>query len=282
MEQHWHSIISQQWIADNLDSDTLILADCRFSLADSGEGRRLYQEGHLPGAYHFDLEQDLSGPLQAHGGRHPLPDPELLAGKLRQVGIDEQCLVVAYDDQLGAGAARFWWLLRYLGHGNVGVMDGSFDLWVRQGYPVSTDIPHSKPAPFAAHVQPYRKAEVDDVRKQVPNGKAILVDAREATRFQGIEEPIDPKAGHIPGAVNVFWKDNVDSQGRWHFHAVKDMARHLSPDQEIIVYCGSGVTACPVILGFEELGFTHVRLYAGSWSDWISYPDNPAAGLGQT
>jgi thiosulfate/3-mercaptopyruvate sulfurtransferase len=272
-------IVPMNWVLARLYEPDVAIIDGRFQLADREAGLRSYRDGHIPGALYLDLEQDLSAPVSDHGGRHPLPDPNELAAKLGKLGIRRSTRVVAYDDQGGMVASRIWWLLRYLGHPQVYVMDRGFSAWRAAGYPVTADPPAVRvPAPYEAQVQPHMLADVDDVREASQTGRACLIDSREPKRYLGVEEPIDPVAGHIPGAVNRFWRDNLTEDGRW--RPVQELAQRfadLPRDRELIVYCGSGVSACPNVLALDEAGFCNVKLYAGSWSDWISYPENPVA-----
>jgi len=271
-------ILSIDWLLNNLSAPDVVIADCRFQLGQVDAGRQAYGESHLPGAIHFDLDQDLSAPIGEHGGRHPLPDLATLALKLGRAGISRDTKVIAYDDQGGAMASRFWWLLKYLGHEQVFVLAEGFSAWQREGHPVDGLQVTPVPATFIANPQADMLVGVADVRAKLGQAGTILLDSREAVRYRGESEPIDKAAGHIPGAINKFWKDILDLEGR-----VKDAAAlvanyaELPSDQEIIVYCGSGVTATPNVLGLSEAGFKNVKLYAGSWSDWISYAENPVA-----
>ncbi|MBB6733932.1 sulfurtransferase [Cohnella zeiphila] len=271
-------IVSMKWLLARLYEPDLVIADCRFLLGQPDAERQAYEESHIPGAVYLDLERDLSAPLGEHGGRHPLPDAAELAGRLGRAGIGNDTRVVAYDDQGGAMASRLWWLLRYLGHDQVYVMDEGFSAWKREGYPVNADQKVLIPATFLATVQHNMLVEVDEVRESLGSDDVLLIDSREAPRYRGEAEPIDKKAGHIPGARNRFWKGVLDEQGR--FKDEEALGEHfadLPRDKEIVVYCGSGVTATPNVLALSEAGFEKVKLYAGSWSDWISYEENPVA-----
>ena len=266
------SVVSSAWLYEHLEDEQIAIADCRFSLTEPSLGRQQYQTAHIPGAYYLDLNQDLSSPLSKHGGRHPLPNPDKLADKLSAMGIDSQTLVVAYDDSRFAFAARLWWLLRYMGHQRVAVLDGGFQSWVNAGYPVTNVIPPSKEGNFIPHLEPSRVVDIEHVRarKDLPN--VALVDARESDRYLGEREPIDPIAGHIPGAVNYPWQEVTDAQGNLKSVAEqRDRWQNLEQAEEILVYCGSGVTACVNLLSLETAGIPNGKLYAGSWSDWISY-----------
>lgn len=273
------NIVSMKWLLARLYESDLVIADCRFQLGNPEAGRSAYEQGYIPGAVYFDLEKDLSAPVGEHGGRHPLPDKGELAVKLGKAGIDKSVRVVAYDDQGGAMASRFWWLLRYLGHEQVYVMDQGFTAWKQAGYPVTDAAPPIRvPKTFVPRLQEEMAVGVDEVRLAIREGSDILIDSREAPRYRGEVEPIDRVAGHIPTAKNRFWKDALGANGSWK-SADEQRARFadFQPDDRVIVYCGSGVTACPNVLALEEAGFKHVRLYAGSWSDWISYSENPIA-----
>jgi thiosulfate/3-mercaptopyruvate sulfurtransferase len=271
------SVVSMRWVLARLYEPDLAIVDCRFVPGDPEAGRRSYEESYIPGAIYMDLERDLSGPVGDHGGRHPLPDVAELAAKLGRAGIDRSMRVVAYDDQGGAMAARFWWLLRYMGHERVYVMDQGFSAWKRAGFPVAKAAPPIRvPKTYVPDVRPEMLADVEDVRRAADTGDSVLVDSREPARYRGDAEPIDRAAGHIPGAVNRFWKENLDEAGRW--RGPDELAARfasLPKDKPVIVYCGWGVTACPNVLALLDAGYRDVKLYAGSWSDWISYPENP-------
>lgn len=267
-----------KWLLARMYEPDLVIVDCRFQLGQPESGRAAYEESHIPGAVYLDLEKDLSAPLGEHGGRHPLPDAATLTGTLSRAGIGNDVRVVAYDDQGGAMASRLWWLLKYLGHEQVYVMDEGFAAWVKAGYPVSSEQKVPIPSPFLATVQHNMLVEADEVRELLGSDRVTLIDSREVPRYRGEVEPIDRVAGHIPGAINRFWKDALDEGGAWKDEAGQ-AARFddLPRDRELIVYCGSGVTACPNVLALQEAGYQKVRLYAGSWSDWISYEGNPVA-----
>lgn len=273
-----NAIVSMKWLLARLYEPDLVIADCRFQLGKPDAGREAYEAGHIPGAVYLDLERDLSGPVGEHGGRHPLPDVEALAARLAAAGISNESRVVAYDDQGGAMASRLWWLLRYLGHDNVFVLDEGFGAWSREGYPVDSETRTVVPARFEPRVRPDMLADVEEVRLKRGQPGVILIDSRESPRYRGEVEPIDRVAGHIPGAINRFWADSRDPDGKWRDPAAQSVRfADLPPSDEIIVYCGSGVTATPNVLALEAAGFERVKLYAGSWSDWISYLGNPVA-----
>jgi thiosulfate/3-mercaptopyruvate sulfurtransferase len=271
------SVVSAEWLLQHLDHPQVTIADCRFSLADPNLGQQQYQAAHIPGAYYFDLNRDLSSPVQQYGGRHPLPAVEALAAKLANARIhsansQEPTLVVAYDDSRLAFAARFWWLLRYLGHDRVAVLDGGWSGWQSAGYPVSDEIPPAQAGWFVPQVRSEWVVDRETVKAHQELPDVVLVDSREGERYRGEREPIDPIAGHIPGAVNYPWQDATDAQGyllpaaaqRQRWQAVQSAS-------EVLVYCGSGVTACVNLLSLEQAGISAGKLYAGSWSDWCAY-----------
>lgn len=270
------TLISMERLHEHLHDEHVVVIDCRFELTDESAGRRQYEESHIPGAVYFDLEKDLSGPKEAHGGRHPLPDVDEFAEKLGKAGVDETTNVVAYDDQNGSMAARLWWMLRYLGHDRVSVLDVPFSTWEKEDYPTSNEWPRPKRRTFVPHIRADMAADMKDVRRAVDRGDVVLIDARAPERYRGEQEPMDPKAGHIPGAKNRFWKDNVAATGKWKSaDELKERFRDLK-DRDVIVYCGSGVTATANALALKAAG-KDVKVYTGSWSDWSSYPDNPVA-----
>lgn len=267
------SFVSCKWLFEHLDDPQVVIVDCRFSLADPQLGKQQYQVSHISGAYHLDLKEDLSSPVEEHGGRHPLPKPTELAEKLSAIGVNSQkTLVVAYDDSHLAFAARLWWLLRYLGHEQVAVLDGGFTGWQKAGYPVTNVIPSSRMATFVPQVQMHMVVDITAVksRKDLPN--VVLVDSRERDRYLGDREPIDKIAGHIPGAINYPWQEVIDTAG--YLLPLQQQNRRWSDienAEEILVYCGSGVTACVNLLSLDLAGIHTAKLYPGSWSDWISY-----------
>lgn len=253
-----------------------LLLDCRFDLSQPEDGRRRYREGHIPGALYISLDDDLTAPLGAHGGRHPLPDIAKMEILFSRLGIERgRTEVVAYDDEGGCYAARLWWMLRFCGHDRVRVLDGGFAAWIAEGGGTTAALPPAPaPAQFRAEVREEMRVSAQEVSRRGPS--EILFDCRAPLRFTGEEETIDPVAGHIPGAINVPWQDMLREDGR--FVAVSRMAELLSAaDERSILYCGSGVTACVNVLAAEHAGLGLPRLYAGGWSDWITYPDNPVA-----
>lgn len=257
----------------------VVVADCRFALADPAAGEREYWAGHIPGSHYLHLDRDLSGPRGVHGGRHPLPAPTAFAATMAAIGVDSvpPSLVVAYDDSRFAFAARLWWLLRYHGHDRVRVLDGGFRAWREAGLPVATEPPPApRPARFTPALRPELVMTVAEVKDLRGRPAAALIDSREERRYLGLEEPIDPIAGHIDGALNYPWQQVSDEAGR--FRGLSEQRSRWGDTAgraELGVYCGSGVTACVNLLSLAELGREDARLYAGSWSDWCSYQPAP-------
>ncbi|WP_312116841.1 sulfurtransferase [Brevibacillus reuszeri] len=268
-------LVTPQWLKDHLQDENVVIVDCRFALSASEAGAEDYRNDHIPCARYFDLNRDLSGPKEAHGGRHPLPDPTALVSLFSRAGIDENVTIIAYDDQEMAMAGRLWWLLRYLGHDKVAVLDGGYAAWKEAGYEVTADVPTPQARTFTPHVRPDMLVDVQAVRER--SRQTVLLDSRAPERYRGEVEPLDPKAGHIPGALSFFYKDNLASDMT--MLPVEKLSERIADfaNQEIIVYCGSGVTACSNLLALHAAGRTDVKLYAGSWSDWVSYEDNPVA-----
>lgn len=260
-----------------------VLLDCSFDLTDPQAGEAAHAKGHLPGARYAHLDRDLSGAKTARGaidgGRHPLPTREGFAAKLTAWGIGPATPVVAYDNQGGPYAARAWWLLRWLGHGQVAVLDGGLAAWQAAGGPV--DLAPCRPEP-AALPYPSRAAEMPTVSaRQLQTSPAawLVIDARAPERFRGDVEPLDAQAGHIPGARNRFFKDNIGADGRFlPADALKSaFAAFGVPAERVVHQCGSGVTACHNLLAMEVAGLPGSALYPGSWSEWSSDPERPVA-----
>lgn len=267
-------IKSQEWLADHVADTNVRIIDCRFALGKPEQGKEAYLNGHIPGAVHFDLEEDLSSEPSEHGGRHPLPDLLQLHEKIEKTGIDASTSVIAYDNGEGSFAGRFWWLLTYMGHKNVYILDGGFSRWVEAKRKVTQEVPVFTKTSFSMNIQDNMLASYDDVKKNIANHTAVLIDSRARNRYLGLEEPIDKRAGHIPGAINIVWEDGF-LNGSWKTaEQQKERFAPIAPEKPIIVYCGSGVTATPNIIALKEAGYQNVKLYAGSYSDWVSYEEN--------
>ena len=248
----------------------VVIVDCRFSLADTAQGHALYTAGHIPGAHYLDLNHDMSCPVQQHGGRHPLPDARTLAGKLASFGIGPETRVVAYDDSGFAYAARLWWLMRSLGFKPPQLLNGGFQAWVELGGEIEQVTPlQINAGPVAGQLTGF--CDIQGLRRLLDTG-CVLVDSREARRYQGLEEPIDPVAGHIPGAINHPWQGVTDETGRiLDEQGLRDHWGETLEAEQLALYCGSGVTACVNLFSLSLLGRDDAVLYAGSWSDWCSY-----------
>lgn len=269
-------LIEVDELHQRLVESELVIFDCRFRLSDPNWGQEMYRKSHIPGAYYFDLERDLSQPAHEHGGRHPLPDLEVFANKLGQAGVTPTSTVVVYDSGEGM-ATRAWWLAKYVGIEDVLVLDGGYQAWLDAGYACSQQVPKKIDLDYDANVQSGWVVTMEDVRRIVEGEtEAVLIDARAHARYAGEVEPIDAAAGHIPGAVNYPWQNGVTDDGTWKpdFQQQKRFREVLSEKLPIVVYCGSGVTACADIFALKLAGAKDVRLYTGSWSDWISHREN--------
>lgn len=273
-------LVTPSWLAENLENPDLKIIDCRFQLGQPTWGYEQYQKSHIPGAYYLDLDRDLSSPVALHGGRHPLPDPDQLAEKLSTIGINSgETWVIAYDDSRFAFASRLWWLLLYLGHDKVALLDGGWSGWQRNHYPVSQEIPPALPENFIAKPQSDWIVDIEAVKANPENPLSVLIDSRERDRYQGEREPIDPIAGHIPGAICLPWQEVTDEQGNClPIEAQQERWKDYQNSAEMIVYCGSGVTACVNLFSLAIAqrhsaiaGLSPAKLYPGGWSDWCSY-----------
>lgn len=271
------NLITAQELARRLEDPRLRVVDTRFDLSDVSSGEDAYRNSHIPGAVYAHLDRDLSGAKGPHGGRHPLPNPDELAQKLGRMGIGNDSSVVAYDDGNGMFASRLWWLLRYLGHEDVRVLDGGWQAWLGQGLPEESDVPDKERKEFTPRVKTEMAVDREHVLGRLGKAGVRLVDARAPERYLGKHEPLDPKAGHIPSALNRPFSRNLVG-GR--FRAADELSelyRDLQEVDEVIVYCGSGVSAAHDLLAMEEAGLEGAKLYHGSWSDWCSYRDSPVA-----
>ena len=264
----WNTLIEPEQLEAQLAD--VVLLDCRFQLSDAGAGARAYAEGHIPTAHYVHLERDLSAPVGEHGGRHPLPAPEAFAGRMAALGIDRSTSTVVYDDNRFAFAARLWWMLRALGYRDVRVLNGGLQGWREKGGGVDTGVPAANAVAVPVVGDYARKLDYQALLAAREAG-AVLVDSREPLRYQGVEEPIDPVAGHIPGALNLPWQDLADESGRMlSEQALRERYACIDEGADTIAYCGSGVTACVNLLGMHLIGRDSPRLYPGSWSDWCS------------
>ena len=276
------TLVSCELLAARLDDPQWRVFDCRHQLSDVGYGARVYAEGHLPGASFLHLDRDLSAPMDGRNGRHPLPDPRQLADRLGAAGVSASTQVVVYDDAGGMIAGRLWWLLRWLGHERVAVLDGGIGQWLKEGRPLSTELPVPAPARFAEKIAVRDWVlSADEVQANIGSDALCLIDARAPDRFRGENETLDAVGGHIPGARNRFFRDNLDAQGL--YRPAAELRREFlallagfDPAQGVMC-CGSGVSACHSLLAMEIAGLPGARLYAGSWSEWCSDPARPVA-----
>ena len=279
--RHFTTLIDANTLSEQLSREDLTLFDCRFDLGNVSWGETEYARAHLPGALYLHLDRDLSSPISAHSGRHPLPDPGSYAARLAALGVTPESQIVAYDQGNGAYGARLWWLARWIGLRNVAVLDGGIAAWRAAGLPLETAVRTPKPSAFTPTVTPnawVTSDAVDELRQRPGN---LLVDARGAERFAGRNETLDPVAGHVPGARNRPFLDNLGADGRFlpaevlrsRFTTLLGSANASS----VVAMCGSGVTACHNLLALEHAGFSGARLYAGSWSEWIRDPRRPVA-----
>ncbi|MBL1209884.1 sulfurtransferase [Geminocystis sp. GBBB08] len=268
--------VSAQWLKDNLDNSHVKIIDCRFRLSESDWGYYQYKQSHIQNAYYLHLNQDLSSPTQNKGGRHPLPNIDIFAQKLADIGIiKNKTTVVVYDDARFAYASRLWWLLQYLGHNQVFILDGGWQEWKKLNYPVDCINPAFYQGSFLPQLQSDWLVDIDYVKNHQNSDSTVIIDARSGDRYRGEVEPIDPVAGSIPSAKNVFWQDMTTEKGNLKSVTELEAIWHQYKNyQEIIVYCGSGVTACVDIFALKTININHCKLYVGGWSDWCSYPEN--------
>lgn len=267
------TLISVDELAGVVDDENTIVIDCRFALGDPAAGEAEYAAGHLPGAQYAHLDRDLSSPVTDTSGRHPLPDAGELASRFAAWGIDPTKQIVTYDNSGGAFASRLWWLARWLGLTRVAVLDGGFKAWQAAGHKIATDTPTTKSTEFSATPNDSLWLTSDQLSVALEADEVLLIDAREAQRYRGEVEPIDPVAGHVPGAANLPFKENLNATGK--YLSRDELRARFVPvlsdrsPQRTVHMCGSGVTACVNLLASEHAGLTGGKLYAGSWSEWI-------------
>jgi thiosulfate/3-mercaptopyruvate sulfurtransferase len=275
------TLIDTETLARHIGDDALAIVDCRFKLDDPGWGARDYESRHIPGAVFADLDRDLAGEKTGTNGRHPLPDPAVFARTLGRLGIDDSIQVVAYDQDSGMYASRFWWMLRWMGHDRVAVLDGGFAKWLAENRPTQSGHQARRPRGFTGSPRTEMVADAEDVAAIAARPDWRLIDARAPERFSGQSETIDKKAGHIPGAANHFFRWNLDDRHtllpQRELRARFDETLKGTPPERVVCYCGSGVTACQNLLALEHAGLRGAKLYPGSWSEWSSDPARPTA-----
>lgn len=272
----YQTLIDVGTLAEKLDRPDWVIVDCRFSLADTAVGYTHYQTAHIPGAVYAHLDDDLCGPPVTDHGRHPLPAPQRLAQLFSRLGIDEMSQVVVYDDAGGMFASRLWWMLRYMGHYDVAVLDGGWQAWQTANLPTQTGVEKNEAAQFSGRPQPKWVVTLNEVASQ-----PLLIDSRGPERYRGEIEPLDPQPGHIPGARNLPYQKQLDEHG--YFRPIKEMKAELTAvlggksGEAATFYCGSGVSACLNLLAMAHVGLGNGRLYVGSWSEWCSDSERPIA-----
>ena len=282
----FNTLITVTDLAAHLSDSGWVIYDCRHDLLDIEAGRRAYAESHIPGAHFVHLDEDLSASKTGHNGRHPLPEPERVARRMGELGIGNDSQVIAYDASGGYYAARMWWMLRWLGHESAAVLDGGWNAWLSAPHSITNQIPEIEAAHFRARPRTDLARDASSVAASLGKSGPLLLDARSPDRFRGENETLDPVAGHIPGAVNRFFKLNLDAAGdfkppaalRQDFEAILG---DVAPS-EVVHYCGSGVTACHNLLAMEIAGLPGSRLYPGSWSEWVADPSRPVATGAET
>jgi thiosulfate/3-mercaptopyruvate sulfurtransferase len=276
----YQTLISPEELHQHLGQDHLAVMDCRFYLTEPDRGLAEYLEGHIPGAVYVNLDRDLAGKvIPGVTGRHPLPPIEDVAERFSAWGVDQNVQVVAYDNLGGALAARLWWMLRWLGHEKAAVLNGGWDAWVKGGFAQNTHLPAPQRRTFIPREHPDYIADIDLVDRIRLDPDFLLVDARSAERFWGLKEDIDFRAGHIPGAVSAPYSENLDTKG--YFLSPDQLRERYDsllgdiPEENVIVYCGSGVTSIHNMIAMLVAGYKQPRLYPGSWSEWSADPDRP-------
>ena len=278
-------LVTAAELADLLEDPDLLLVDCRFNLLQPAAGRESWEAGHIPGAYFADLDQDLGGPVRPDSGRHPLPSPDRLGRLFGSWGLTASSRVVAYDDAGGAIAARLWWLLRWAGHNAASLLDGGYRAWLAAELPVSQVQPELLSGDFPLTSGHWPVISTAEVEAGLQTRQLTLLDARDPARYAGAEEPIDSQAGHVPGAINWPFSDNLDSSGAFRKPADLGAAFRSRLDAtagSLAVMCGSGVTACHTLFAMELAGLfadpnNKPALYCGSWSEWIRSGQRPVA-----
>jgi thiosulfate/3-mercaptopyruvate sulfurtransferase len=275
----YRTLVSTEQLAGHLADQTWVIVDCRYDLNNETWGEEQYVATHIPGAVYASLSHDLAGSRDGHNGRHPMPGADVMTATFSRLGIGPDTQVVAYDQDVGMYASRLWWMLRYMGHEAVAVLDGGYAKWTRENHPTRSGAEQRTASVFQGQPRNDMRLTANQVWAKVGDPSLTLVDARSPERYEGRTEPIDRIAGHIPGARNHFYRRNVADDGtmlppdtlRQRF---REMLRDTPPNQ-VVMYCGSGVSACHNLLAMEHAGLIGMKLYPGSWSEWSSDPDKP-------
>jgi thiosulfate/3-mercaptopyruvate sulfurtransferase len=274
-------LVTTEELARHLGDPAWIAFDVRHDLADPDAGRKAYDEGHVPGAHFLHVDGDLSGPKTGRNGRHPLPDVRTLSERIARCGVGPGTQVVVYDAMGGSFSVRLWWMLRWLGHDRVALLDGGWPAWMREGRPVSRETPPVRPGSFAPRPRLGATVDAAFVGRFRKDPAVRVIDARAPARYSGEQEPLDPVAGHVPGAMNRFWQQNLAPDGRFKGAAtLHDEWRELlagAAVEKSVHMCGSGVTACHNLFALALAGLGEGRLYPGSWSEWCADPARPVA-----
>jgi thiosulfate/3-mercaptopyruvate sulfurtransferase len=282
MRNKW--LVDPEYCAEKLSSANVKIVDCRYSLADFEWGRSEYKNAHIPGSVYAHMDEDLSGEIKPGiTGRHPLPDANVLIEKLAEWGIGNEDHVIAYDQAHGGLAARVWWMLRWVGHENVSVLNGGWAEWQKLNLPESSNTPIVERGRFVGKPNQKMAVNMKDVTNWIDDPAHVFIDARAHIRYTGENEPIDPVAGHVPGAVSKPFLENINENGRW--KSAEELKARFEDTitgnpEDTAVYCGSGVTACHNLLALEVAGFHGAKLYPGSWSEWVASGNNAIVSFG--
>ena len=272
-------LVSSEQLFVHRDDPSWVIFDCRHDLMDLERGARVYREGHLPRAHFVSVDHDLSGPKTGTNGRHPLPLPAVFMDFLAAHGVSNESKIVAYDDVGGLYAARLWWMARWVGLSQVSLLDGGFSKWIAEGRPTTTVVPAAERAQLAGHADPSLVWTAADVLRRLQDAEVALIDARAAERYRGEVEPMDPVAGHIPGALNRFYKANLNADLTFRPSAEiqQEFIRLVGNrrPENVVHQCGSGITACANLFAMEYAGLHGSKLYSGSWSEWVADSSRP-------
>ena len=265
-----------EWLYRHLSDEHVLVMDCQFDLSNENKGRERYQKEHIPSAVYADIGKDLSSEVSGHGGRHPIPPREAFIRFMQNSGVKQDTIVIAYDGGEGAFAARFLWLSQLYGYEQVYVLNGGLKAWKEQGYPLTADESVIKSSAYRPAGNKDILAFYEEVKElSIGQRKGLLIDSREEARYKGLYEPIDTKSGHIPNALNYEWMGNLADGHYLEVSQLVSRFQEINTKTPITVYCGSGITACVNYVALKQAGYQEVKVYAGSFSDWISYDENP-------